>query len=163
MGEPGAADPVASAIDTLLGGRLRVRQSRSGHRAGTDAVVLAACAAVRPGDRFVDVGAGVGTVGLALALRVPDATGVLLDIDAATIAVASGNCALNGLADRVSAVAADLFDAGARRAAGLAPESATLVVSNPPFYRAGEVRASADAARARAHVLGGTADHGGDP
>ena len=36
--------------DTLLDGRVRLKQLTRGHRAGTDAVLLAAAATPRPGD-----------------------------------------------------------------------------------------------------------------
>ena len=94
----------------LLGGRLALFQPATGHRAGTDAVLLAAAAEIRPGEHFVDVGSGVGTAGLALALRCPDATGVLLETDAATAEFARRNCLLNGVADRVAVAKLDLFD-----------------------------------------------------
>lgn len=159
MDEPGGSRFGIVGVDLVLGGRLRLRQPRSGHRAGTDAILLSACAAVRPGDRFVDVGAGAGTVGLAIARREPGVTGVLLDIDAATTEIAGENCALNELAGRVRAVRADLFDPHARRDAGLPNEDATLVVTNPPFHLAQDVRASGDPARARAHVLDEATGH----
>ena len=56
--------------DAFLGGQLRMRQLKSGHRAGHDAVLLAAATSTRSGDRVADLGAGVGVAGLALARRV---------------------------------------------------------------------------------------------
>src|SRR3954469_5992377 len=64
------SDAIAISEDAILGGRLRLRQPTSGHRAGHDAILLAAATAARPGDRVVDLGAGVGTAGLSLASRV---------------------------------------------------------------------------------------------
>lgn len=140
------------AVDRLLGGRLSLFQGRAGHRAGTDAVLLAA-AAGRPEGPFVDVGAGVGTAGLMLAWRCPGATGLLLEADAEAAELARRNCIANGLADRVAVVAGDLFARGAARPAALRPEAAALVVTNPPFFRAGTVRSSPHGGRAAAHVL----------
>ena len=137
----------------LLDGRLALFQPAAGHRAGTDAILLAAAAEIRAGERFVDVGAGVGTAGLALALRCPTATGVLLEIDAATVDFARRNAELNGVADRVTAVEGDLFARAGDRAAALRPEGAALVVTNPPFFPADTVRASPDEGRAAAHVM----------
>ena len=139
--------------DRLLGGRLTLRQSRRGHRAGTDAVLLAASVRPEPGDRLVDVGAGVGTVGLALGLRRPDLTGFLLEADPETAALARDNCRLNALEERLAVVEADLFDPQGRRHAGLEAEQASLLVTNPPFLIGSEARVSGDAGRARAHVL----------
>ena len=145
--------------DRLLGGRLALLQLATGHRAGTDAVLLAAAARIGEGDGFVDVGAGVGTAGLILALRKPSAHGLLLEADHATAELARRNCALNGVQGRVAVVEADLFVRGADRPPALRAETAALVVTNPPFYPVGTVRASPDPKRAAAHVLAGQ-DHG---
>ena len=70
--------------------------------------------------------------------------------------MAAENAALNGLAERARVVVADVFDAPARRAAGLADEAADLVVTNPPFFEPGDgARLAATPARARAHVFAG--------
>ena len=60
--------------DAVLGGRLRLKQKKRGHRVGHDAILLAAATAARPGDRVVEFGAGVGAAGLALAVRCPRST-----------------------------------------------------------------------------------------
>src|SRR3954468_17278482 len=81
MSEPGDVIPACDVTeDGFLGGRLRLRQPASGHRAGHDAILLAAATAARPGDRIVDFGAGVGAAGLAVARRVPDIDLVLVEI-----------------------------------------------------------------------------------
>src|SRR5438105_8914624 len=53
--------------DAFLGGQLRLRQPKSGHRAGHDAMLLAAATLARSGDRVVDFGAGARAAGPALA------------------------------------------------------------------------------------------------
>ena len=150
---------VETPPDALMGGRLRLHQAPRGHRAGTDALLLAAAAAAIGGTRFVDVGAGAGTAGLALARLRPDAHGVLLEADPNSADLARRNATLNDLDGRVGVVAADLFVPAAMRAGGLGAEAADLVLTNPPFYTADAVRTSPDAARAAAHVLG-RATHG---
>src|SRR6202795_1877788 len=79
----------------FLGGRLRLRQPKSGHRAGHDAMLLAAATSARPGDRVVDFGAGIGAAGLAVARRVAGIDLVLVEIDAALAGLARGNAASN--------------------------------------------------------------------
>ena len=143
-----------SEPDRLLGGRLRLLQPAAGHRAGTDAVLLAAAATLGPGELFVDVGAGVGTAGLALALRCPGARGLLLEAEPATADLARRNVALNGVEDRVEVAEGDLFARAIDRPAVLRPEAAALVLTNPPFFGVGTVRASPNATRAAAHVAG---------
>src|SRR5258706_12490613 len=84
--------------DAFLGGQLRLRQPKSGHRAGHDAMLLAAATAVRPGDRVVEFGAGVGAAGLALAKRVSEIRLALVDIDAGLAELARVNAAANVIA-----------------------------------------------------------------
>src|SRR6202161_2894316 len=64
--------------DAALGGRLFLRQPRKGHRFGHDAILLAAACSARPGEHLVDLGAGVGTAGLAGARRVDNLTRILV-------------------------------------------------------------------------------------
>ena len=103
--------------DAFLGGQLRLRQLKSGHRAGHDAVLLAAATSARSGDRVADLGAGVGVAGLALARRVAGIDLVLVEIDAVLADLARANADANALAASVivldvEAEAADAFAAG---------------------------------------------------
>ena len=137
--------------DAFLGGRLRLRQPKSGHRAGHDAMLLAAATAARPGDRVVEFGAGVGAAGFALARRVAGIRLVLVEIDAALAGLARDNAAANAIAADV--VVLDVTSgASAFAAAGLAPDSADVVLMNPPFNDPARHRASPDKSRASAHV-----------
>jgi tRNA1(Val) A37 N6-methylase TrmN6 len=137
--------------DAFLGGQLRLRQPKSGHRAGHDAMLLAAATAARPGDRVVEFGAGVGAAGFALARRVAEIRLVLVEIDPALAELAEGNAATNAIPADV--IGLDVTsDAGAFAAAGLAPDSADVVLMNPPFNDSARHRASPDKARASAHV-----------
>jgi tRNA1(Val) A37 N6-methylase TrmN6 len=137
--------------DAFLGGGLRLRQPRSGHRAGHDAMLLAAATSVRPGDRVVDFGAGVGAAGLAVATRVAGIEIVLVEIDDALATLARGNAVLNGIGAEV--IAMDIASgAGAFAAAGLSPDSVDVVLMNPPFNDASRHRSSSDKSRETAHV-----------
>jgi tRNA1(Val) A37 N6-methylase TrmN6 len=137
--------------DAFLGGELRLRQPISGHRAGHDAILLAAATLARSGDRVVDFGAGVGTAGLAVAKRVAGIELVLVEIDSALATLARGNAASNAIAAEVVVLdvtsAADAF-----AAAGLSPDSVDVVLMNPPFNDSVRHRASPDQARRIAHV-----------
>src|ERR1700693_5278448 len=84
--------------DAFLGGKLRLRQLKSGHRAGHDAMLLAAATPARAGDRLVDFGAGVGAAGLAVAKRVAGIKLVLVEIDSELADLARGNAAANAIA-----------------------------------------------------------------
>jgi tRNA1(Val) A37 N6-methylase TrmN6 len=139
--------------DALLGGRVRLRQPRRGHRAGTDAVLLAASVDVRDGETVYDLGAGVGAVGLILAARAR--VGVtFVEREPWLAALCRENVALNGLDGRARVVEADILaPAAERRARGLQPESADVVATNPPFLAAGRARRSPTRLRAEAHEL----------
>jgi tRNA1(Val) A37 N6-methylase TrmN6 len=137
--------------DAFLGGQLRLRQLKSGHRAGHDAMLLAAAVSAGSGDRVVDFGAGVGAAGLAVARRVAGIELVLVEIDEVLAGLARGNAASNALAADV--VVLDVTSsAGAFAAAGLPPDSVDAVLMNPPFNDPARHRASPDKAREIAHV-----------
>ena len=138
--------------DAWLGGRLTLVQPRGGHRVGSDAALLAAAADPALG-RIVDVGAGVGAVGLALISRNERLAADLIEIDPGLARLADANAARNGLAERVRILPIDIHDARARREAGLADDGAEAVVTNPPFFNSRAVRASPDSGKARAHVF----------
>ncbi|WP_375305296.1 methyltransferase [Bradyrhizobium sp. A11] len=137
--------------DAFLGGRLRLRQKRSGHRAGHDAILLAAATEARSGDRVVDFGAGVGTAGLALASRVPGVALSLVEIDPELAGLARGNAAANAIA--AETIVLDVTSgAEAFAANGLPPDSVDVVLMNPPFNDPARHRGSPDQARHIAHV-----------
>src|SRR5580692_6263722 len=94
--------------DLVLGGRLTLRQPARGHRFGHDAILLAAATPASAGDVAVDLGAGVGAAGLALARRVAGVAVRLVEIEAALAALAAENATRNGLGDRVTAHALDV-------------------------------------------------------
>jgi tRNA1(Val) A37 N6-methylase TrmN6 len=151
-----AAQAGATSTDDFLGGRIGVIQPRRGHRAGSDAVFLAASVPARAGERVLDVGAGVGVAALCLLARVPGVELTAVEIDARLCALAAKNAARNGFAERFKIINADVTSPGkALRAAGLESESYDRVIANPPFHAEGAVRPAPDGARAAAHVMGG--------
>jgi tRNA1(Val) A37 N6-methylase TrmN6 len=140
--------------DAVLGGRLTLRQPRRGHRVGHDAILLAAATGGDAGERAVDLGAGVGAAGLALAARIPGLDVTLVEIDTALSELAAGNARLNGMQERVRALACDAADPEALAAAGLAGGSIDRVLMNPPFNDASRQNVSPDPRRRLAHAAG---------
>lgn len=152
-----AEDPPGPEVtrDALLGGTVALLQPRRGHRAGTDAVLLARLCGARDGERVADLGSASGAVGLMIAADRPGARLLFVERDPALVDLCRRNIALNGLAGRARVAEADVFaPAAARREAGLASGSADLVVTNPPFLGP-HVRGSPDAGRRAAHVMSG--------
>jgi tRNA1(Val) A37 N6-methylase TrmN6 len=133
--------------DTLLGGAVRLLQPRRGYRVAVDAVLLAAAIAAKAGERVLDLGAGVGSVGLCIAYRVPDCRVVGIELQTSLYEIAERNTALNGLQDRISTVQHDLahpLPAGL----GLFDHVAT----NPPYLPAAVADPSPDRSKALATV-----------
>ncbi len=133
----------AATDDRFLNGRVVVRQTAGGFRAGLDAVMLAAAVPARAGDTVLELGAGAGTASLCLAARVSgcDITGV--EIDAALVALANENAHANGAEARLRFMQGDVFELPAEL-----KREFSHVLCNPPFH--GEGEASLDAAKDRA-------------
>jgi len=132
-----AAEQADVSEDAVLGGRLILRQPRKGHRVGHDAILLAAACSAQPRERLIELGAGVGAAGLAVARRVDDLSLTLVELDPALVALARDNAEHNGAAERARAVCLDVAaPADAFAAAGLPPGAADHVLMNPPFNAA---------------------------
>jgi len=155
MSATGSED-AAPSVDAFHRGGFVLVQPREGHRAGLDAMLLAASVPDGFDGRLADLGAGAGAAGLAVAARCPAARVVLVEREARMLAHARLTLAHDAnaaLAGRVDIVAADVTLTGrARREAGLADASFDAVVMNPPFNEASD-RASPDALRRTAHVM----------
>jgi tRNA1(Val) A37 N6-methylase TrmN6 len=145
-------DRLDTTTDAVLGGRLKLRQPRAGHRVGHDAILLAAATAGRAGERAVDLGAGVGAAGLALAARVAGIKVTLVDIDADLVRLADENIRINQMEDRVTALVCDAGNVDALAAAGLRAGGADRVLMNPPFYDATRTKLSPNYAKRMAHA-----------
>ncbi|HLL27964.1 MAG TPA: methyltransferase [Xanthobacteraceae bacterium] len=140
----GAAD---TTDDAVLGGRLRLLQPATGHRAGHDAILLAAAAPAAK--HAVDLGAGVGTAGLALLARGVAERVALVEIDAELAGLARENAKRNGHEKRAEIIVADIR----KLARDKSPVSLSdLVIANPPFNDPVRRNISPDAGRRRAHA-----------
>jgi tRNA1(Val) A37 N6-methylase TrmN6 len=149
MGTDHSASDVTE--DTVLGGRLRLRQPRRGHRVGHDAMLLAAAVPARAGEAVVELGAGVGAAGLALVARVPGIRLTMIELVPQLAALAVENAQLNGISAEVVvldvAAPARVFAAN-----GLRPDQALRVLMNPPFNDPARQRVSPDRGRRLAHA-----------
>lgn len=148
----------AVTVDAFLGGAVEAVQPSAGHhRAGLEAVLLAASLDSRITGTVVDLGAGVGVAGFCAAARCKRARVVLVERDSEAVA-----CAIEalkrpanaGFADRVRVISLDIAAPEAARAkAGMGRGLADHVLVNPPFHPQRGGSASPAAARAAAHVL----------
>lgn len=133
--------------DTLLDGRLRLRQPQRGYRVAIDPVLLAAAVPARSGQTILDVGCGTGAAALCLASRVGGCTIVGLEKDAEAVGIARLNVLANGLADRVEIVDGDVAAPPKQ-----VRQSFDHVMSNPPYLPDTAGNVSPYAGRRGAHV-----------
>jgi tRNA1(Val) A37 N6-methylase TrmN6 len=151
---PAAAADITE--DTFLGNRLSLLQPARGYRAGIDAVLLAATAADFPSKPMavLDCGAGVGTVGLCVAARCPQARVTLVEREPALVALARRNIARNGFSDIVALIKGDVAaPASHQDAPRVAPESFDLVLANPPYHDAAGGTRAGNALKQVSHAM----------
>jgi tRNA1(Val) A37 N6-methylase TrmN6 len=119
------------SLDTLIDGKLRLFQSRTGYRFSLDALLLANFVMVKPRARVIDLGSGNGTIALLLSHLQSAAAITGLELQPAMAERAKRSVALNGLEKRVAIVAGDL-----RAIDSLFTQASfDVVVSNPPFRK----------------------------
>lgn len=135
----------AMTDDTLLGGRVRLRQPADGYRAAIDPVLLAA-ACGNGAETALDLGCGAGAASLALLARLPQVRVTGIEIDAHLAALARDNAAANGWADRFAAIAGDVVQHAAT--------CFDLALCNPPYLDAARADPSPDPDKRRADVEG---------
>jgi tRNA1(Val) A37 N6-methylase TrmN6 len=133
--------------DALLGGRVRLLQPARGYRVAVDAVLLAAAVDAGPTDRVLDLGAGVGAVGLCLAARLPGCEIVGIELQPGLAALAERNADLNGMTRRVRTI---IHDLARPLPADIGPFD--RVVTNPPYLAAAVADPSPDQSKALATV-----------
>jgi tRNA1(Val) A37 N6-methylase TrmN6 len=152
------ADAAESGLsrDAFLGDALLLLQPARGYRAGIDAVLLAASVSAVEGRalRVLDAGAGVGTVGLCVARRLPLTEVRLVERQPLLADLARRNVEANGLGERVSVIEADLLGRAAElQALGVAREAFDVVLANPPYHAEGDGTRSADPIKAGANAM----------
>jgi tRNA1(Val) A37 N6-methylase TrmN6 len=113
--------------DTLLEGRVRIRQPREGYRAAIDPVLLAAAVPAKPKQKVLDAGAGVGTVSLCLAARVSGVAITAIEKNPILAALAAENAALNSV--KFDVVEGDITALPKE----ITPGTFDHVMANPPY------------------------------
>ena len=144
-------------VDAFHRGRFHlVQPAGRGHRAGLDAMLLAAAVPDEFAGRVADLGAGAGAAGLAVLARCPDAAAMLVEREGDMAAFARATLELSenaALGSRATVIEADVSLRGkARIAAGLGDNCCDFAIMNPPYNDAAD-RASPDTLRQAAHVM----------
>ena len=150
------AQPQDFTVAAFHRGDFHLVQPRKGHRAGMDAMMLAAAVPTSFSGRLADLGAGAGGAGLAVVSRCPNARTVLVEREPEMAEYARRTLAYPDnilIAGRAEVLEADVTLTGkARTAAGLADTSFDFAIMNPPFNERTD-RASPDDMRRTAHVM----------
>jgi tRNA1Val (adenine37-N6)-methyltransferase len=123
---------VAATTLDAISGHFRLFQLRDGHRFSTDDILTAWygtswCPTARTA---LDLGSGIGTVGMICAWRLPGARFVTVEAQAESVALARKSAQYNGLTDRYEIRAGDFRGPGVLRA----DETFDLITGSPPYF-----------------------------
>jgi tRNA1Val (adenine37-N6)-methyltransferase len=116
----------------VLSGRFRIFQLRDGHRFSTDDVLTAWYGTSwAPCARHVlDLGSGIGSVGMTAAWRLPHARFVTIEAQAVSVELARRSAQYNGITDRYEIRHGDFRDLRSE-------ERFDLILGSPPYFPLG--------------------------
>ena len=126
--------PENETLDAISG-HFRIYQLRDGHRFSTDDILTAWhgttwCPSARTA---LDLGSGIGSVGMVAAWRLPGAKFVTVEAQKESVVLARKSAEYNGLASRYEIRHGDFRDAGIIRA----DEKFDLALGSPPYFPLG--------------------------
>src|SRR4051812_17652431 len=132
---PGIADLAEGETLDAISGHFRLYQLSKGHRFSTDDVLTAWygtswCPSARTA---LDLGSGIGSVGMIAAWRLPGARFVTIEAQEESVRLAGKSARYNGLEDRYEIRQGDFRDAALLGA----DESFDLVLGSPPYFPQG--------------------------
>ena len=135
---PGALSPLDVPADETLdaiSGHFRIFQLRKGHRFSTDDVLTAwyGTSWVPSARGVLDLGSGIGSVGMIAAWRLAGARFVTIEAQDESVRLARKSADYNGLSDRYEIRCADFRASDALRA----EEKFDLVLGSPPYFPLG--------------------------
>jgi tRNA1Val (adenine37-N6)-methyltransferase len=130
----GPAPEPGESLDALSG-NYRIFQYRDGHRFSTDDVLVAwyGTSWVPRAERVLDLGSGIGSVGMTAAWRLPSARFTTVEAQAISVRLARKSAAYNGILERYEIRQGDFRDSGV-----LGPdERFDLILGSPPYFPEG--------------------------
>jgi tRNA1(Val) A37 N6-methylase TrmN6 len=115
-----------------ISGHFRLFQLRDGHRFSTDDILTAWygtswCPTARTA---LDLGSGIGAVGMICAWRLPGARFVTVEAQSESVALARKSARYNGLTERYEIREGDFREPGILRA----EEKSDLITGSPPYF-----------------------------
>ena len=128
-----AREPVSRILGEreFYGRSFRVTPDVLDPRPDTETLIDAALPLMPEGARILDLGTGTGAIAATLLAERPDASGVAVDVSEAALAVARGNAARLGVADRLILALGSWFSPVSGRF--------DIIASNPPYIPAAEI------------------------
>jgi tRNA1Val (adenine37-N6)-methyltransferase len=128
--EPGSGETLDA-----ISGHFRIYQLKDGHRFSTDDVLTAwyGTTWVPAAHSVLDLGSGIGSVGMIAAWRLPGARFVTVEAQPASVELARRSSRYNGLDERFEIREGDLRDGATLRAG----ERFDLVLGSPPYFPPG--------------------------
>ncbi len=142
--KPGTIPPGIAAGEKIephetldaISGHFRLFQLRDGHRFSTDDILTAWfgttwCPTARTA---LDLGSGIGTVGMISAWRLPSAKFVTVEAQSESVALAKKSVRYNGLTERYEIREGDFCEAKILRA----DEKFDLITGSPPYFPLGD-------------------------
>lgn len=130
-GIPESEYPEDASLDAISG-QFKLFQLKKGHRFSTDDVLTAWYGTTNAptASRVLDLGSGIGSVGMVAAWRLPGARFVTVEAQELSIALARKSAAYNGLTGRYEMRLGDFRDPGVLRE----DELFDLVLGSPPYF-----------------------------
>jgi tRNA1Val (adenine37-N6)-methyltransferase len=135
-------------IDTLLRGQVTLVQPKKGFRAGMDALWLSHFSSQKKASRALDLGSGVGAIGLCLIATKSVERVTFADCDDSILELAHQSAQKTGCLEQCSFAHFDAFDPLPAHFA----RQFDLVVANPPFETEGHATAPADSQNQRSRI-----------
>jgi tRNA1Val (adenine37-N6)-methyltransferase len=124
-------------------GVVTIIQQKEGHRFTLDSLLLADFCRIKPRDKILEPGAGTGVISILLAKKFPGTAITAVESHPGAVKLARRNIADNGLDGRITLAGRDIK--GLKKV--LARESFDVIVTNPPYTKAGSGRLCPQTAR----------------
>jgi tRNA1(Val) A37 N6-methylase TrmN6 len=134
-GATSSPEPEAGETLDALSGHYRIYQLKDGHRYSTDDVLVAwyGSSHAPRADRVLELGSGIGSVGMIAAWRLMGARFVTVEAQMESVALARKSAVYNALGDRYEIREGDFRDPGVVGA----EERFDLVLGSPPYFPEG--------------------------
>ena len=142
-------------VEDLLYGQLKVIQKKKGYRFSIDSILISHFVRIKSYDSIIDLGTGSGVIPLILSHRYEDNNITGIEINEDMVCMAKRSVQLNNLSEKINIVTGDLKEV--RNIAKA--ESCSVIITNPPYGKAGSGRLSDGEAKASArHDVTGNVD-----